>query len=91
MKPRRNDIISTVVGVIAGLATAAGLFFTVGVSVMFGIFWGCSPYHRVQTDPEPCSALVIPITLLVVTAVCLLIGWPVYRWAKRVTARRLER
>ena len=91
MKSRRNDIISTIIGAAAGLATAAALFFTVGVGVMFSIFWGCSPYHRVQPDPEPCSALVIPITLLVVTAICLLCGWPVFRWVKRTAARRLKR
>ena len=90
MSRHRNSIISTVIGVIGWLATAAVLFLTVGVYVLFNTLWGCSPYHRVQPDPEPCSSLTIPVALVVVTAVCLLIGWPVYRWAKRTVAKRLE-
>jgi hypothetical protein len=87
----RNGFIPTMIGVIAAFATAALLFLTIGVYVLFNIFWGCSPYHRVQPDPEPCSSLTIPVSIVTVTGVCLLVGWPVYGWAKRTVAKRLKR
>ncbi|GAA4013326.1 hypothetical protein GCM10022280_09450 [Sphingomonas swuensis] len=39
---RQKTIASTAIGAVAGLATSAAQFVTVGVPFMFSILWGCS-------------------------------------------------
>lgn len=52
---RKAQIWSTIAGVAAGGAVSTTAFLTIGVYLLFGMYYGCAPQHRSQPDPDPCS------------------------------------
>ena len=66
------------------------LFIFVGMPILFGVIWGCSPYHRIQPDPEPCSGMFLIFTAVAVGLVCLLAGTAAFLFARKLSRRWLK-
>lgn len=54
---RKIKLWSILAGIAAGSAVSITAFLTVGVYLLFGVFYGCAPQHRIQPDPGPCSGI----------------------------------
>ena len=80
---RKSRRLSRGLATLIAIVTAATLFFTLGVFILFGVAWSCVPAHNV--DGEGCARYVFPLTMILVTAGCLGIGFLAGNLVRRLT------
>jgi uncharacterized membrane protein YphA (DoxX/SURF4 family) len=89
MTANRARIWSVIGGIVASLAAGSLSYFTIGVWILFNTFWGCTPYHRIQPDPDPCPGLFIGMVLLGTFAFCLATAACAFVVTQKFMMRRL--
>ncbi len=78
---------SYVIGVACGLIAGLLVFCTAGVWVLFALFWGCNPSHRLHPDLDPCSDLLMAAVVLAVAFTCLAVAAIGFVVTRRVARR----
>jgi uncharacterized protein YneF (UPF0154 family) len=91
MTTGKARIWSTVAGVAVGGAVSGTAFLTIGVYLLFGIFYGCHPSHRDQPDPNPCSEAYVALWTTGIVLASLALFTVTFAITRRLVMRKLSK
>ncbi|MGC6400385.1 hypothetical protein ACNI3Q_07380 [Sphingomonas sp. FW199] len=90
MSVRKIKLWSILAGIAAGSAVSITAFLTIGVYLLFRVFYGCAPQHRVQPDPDPCSSIYMVAWTIGVFAAAIAIFVVTLVVVRRAVSNRLS-
>lgn len=80
---------SVIAGVVAGGAVSITAFLTVGVYLLFNVFYGCAPQHRIQPNPDPCSGVYMAAWTIAILLAGMALFAVTFVFMRRLVLRKL--